>query len=159
MGVKIYNVRGITSGIRISKRLTAQNDLPEAPSYENPTWVSSGDLGTYAFDEEVAITLEYSDPSNVLQHFSISGTLPSGLNFNSIGGTISGFIEDTASATYNFSVSMIAIYGDIITEDFTISSLVTESEIVWNAESDLGTYDSGQSVNEEIEASIVETTV
>lgn len=164
MSVKIYNSRGITSSIRISKKNPFQDSEyapvePQEPSYELPTWISSGDLGTYEQGSEVAIVLEYHDPSNVVDTFSLIGSLPSGVVFNDVGGTLSGYIEDTTSNTYNFTITIYTIYGDNITESFSISSLVTESTIVWHTDSDLGTYDSGQSVNQDIDATVEETTV
>ena len=161
MAVKIFNSRGKTYNVRLSKNLpdVVEENLPEEPVYDLPVWVSSGDLGSFNGGEEVAITLEYTDTSNVLDYFVLSGSLPTGVVFNDVGGTISGFIEDTTSTTYNFTITMVTIYGDEVTESFSMDSVITQSEITWDTDSDLGTYDSGQSVNQPISASVEETTV
>lgn len=163
MGIRIYNSGGVLRGVRLSKNLPEENDdytpEPQEPDYELPTWNNSSDLGTYEYDEEVAITLSIYDVSNVLDDYSIVGELPSGVVFNNVGGTISGFIEDNTSKEYNITISINTTYGDIISKSFTISSLITQSSITWDTDSNLGTYDPGQTVNQNIGARIEQVSV
>lgn len=161
MGVKVYNKVNIGQKVRFSKKIPAhaQEHLPSEPQYELPSWVSSGDLGTYGENEEIAITLEYYDPSNVVEGFALTGSLPSSVLFNDVGGTISGVVQDTTTTNYSFTVDILTIYGDVISEQFSIGTLITEPAIVWNTSSDLGTYDSGETLNQEIDASVEDMTV
>jgi hypothetical protein len=49
-------------------------------------WISFGDLGSFNGGDVVAITLQYTDRSNVLDYFVLSGDLPTGIVFNDICG-------------------------------------------------------------------------
>jgi hypothetical protein len=150
-------------GIRLYKGYSKKNIRigivkPEPIPEENPviviqpTWISNSDLGTFENGEEVSIQLEFSDPSNIVESFILSGSLPPQLMLNTIGGNISGIISDDSSDTYNFIVSMRTVLGDIIQRQFSISTMVFSEQIVWETDSNLGTYNTGDTVNNSIEA-------
>lgn len=160
MGIRIYG-NGIKQfhNIRLSGG-HINNGTPQPPAeIIIPEWITSGNIGTFEYDEELNIQLEYYDPSNIVSGFQLVGTLPSGIFFNNVGATIYGYNESTSSGTFNFQIVMTTVYNDTVVGNFSISTLYTTSDIEWGTDSDLGEYGVGSSINQTIEAFVVESEV
>lgn len=160
MGIRIYG-RGFKQlhHLRLGGG-QINNGNPQPPAeIIIPEWITSGDLGAFEYDEEINIQLEYYDPSNIVSGFQLVGTLPTGIFFNNVGATIYGYNESTSSGTFNFQIVMTTVYNDTIVGNFSISVVYTTSEIEWGTDSDLGEYGVGSSINQTIEAFVVESEV
>lgn len=158
MGIIIKNLNNRISfkHVRMGRPSVSLTQPPDIEEVE-PEWVTeSGDLGTFLFDDEINILFETHDPSNVIASFKLYGSLPKGVFLNTVGGSLYGYIEDDTSKTYEFEIAIVTNRGDEIKQSFSMSTLVTSTEIVWETEEDLGEYGAGAIVDVPITASVVE---
>ena len=156
MAIKLKNFKMVTKALKVKpKRKVVDENLE---SFIDPTWISTGNLGTFEFDDEVTIQLEYEDPSNIVDSFQIiSGSLPQGLVLNTLSGSISGYVESEETNFYEFTIRMNTIHNTSVSENFSINIEVYNVEFLWNNEGDLGEYGAGESINTDIEAEAVES--
>lgn len=145
---KGYSKKNFRVGVVKQKPIPEENPVVVI----RPTWISAGDLGTYESGEEVQIALQYSDPSNIVEEFILTGMLPPGLLLNTLNGVISGYLNESASNDYSFVISMRTKLNQIVQQQFSISTIAYESVIVWETEPNLGTYNVGDSVSGNIGA-------
>ena len=140
--------------VGVVKPLPLEEDKPIV--FTAPYWVSSGDLGTFVEDgSEIFIQLEYVDSDGIISEFFMFESLPNGLRLNQFDGSISGVLAIEESATYNFKIYIRTIQNAVYEESFSISTIKTSNEIVWETDQDLGLYNSGESVNTPISAKVV----
>lgn len=156
-GIIIRNMNATTGITHI--RMGRRNIGFSQPQLEaiDPEWVTeAGYLGEFYYDDEVNIIFEVYDPSNVIASYKLVGSLPLGVFLSTVGGSLYGYIEDTASASYAFDIAIVTIDGTEVVQSFTMDTVITTESIEWETDSDLGTYGAGSTVDQDIEANVVE---
>lgn len=151
-GIRFYSRGMSTRHIRIGvlEPKPHVEDLPIV--FRLPVWTIQSDLGEFQSGDEVSIIMNYTDVDNVIDGFVLTGTLPKGLLFNTLDGSISGFIEETTSKEFSFNIAIRTIQNNFVQQRFTMNTTAYTSQIVWDTPENLGVYNTGDTVNRSINA-------
>jgi hypothetical protein len=125
---------------------------PEPIPVLDPVWTMDSNLGSYNYDDEVYIPLLFDDVSGVVTNVTLVGSLPMGVSLNAQTRSIYGYIEDSQSTSYTFTLRLHTSTGNVIPMEFTMNTVVTTSSIEWETDGDLGSYAAGSVVSQSIDA-------
>ena len=129
--------------------------IPVEPGNNPPAWITEqGLLGIYDELAEITINLDVADPDDDIKFYAISaGSLPPGLNLNTVSGVISGTISSVEQNTqYDFSVRVEDEHGNYDVADFYILVRDTGTHVVWQTPEDLGDSNAGMNYTNKLEA-------
>jgi hypothetical protein len=120
-----------------------------------PVWItSSGSLGSYDESSIINITLQASDEENdTLTYNVVTGSLPAGLSL-STGGNITGTLSHVTSNTLsNFTVEVSDGTNAPVSRNFSMMTYCITPTWV-TASGTLGTFDDGNALNIQLEATV-----
>jgi len=87
-----------------------------------PTWVTPTSLGAYAQGTPVNITIQAldSNPGGSITYSVVSGSLPTGVTFNTSTGVISGTPTVSTPLNYTYTIAATNAGGNTINRTFTL---------------------------------------
>jgi len=118
---------------------STKNTISNLTAGSLPTWITSTSLGSWAQGTPLSITLQASDtnPGGSITYSVVSGSLPTGVTFNTSTGIISGTPIVATPANYTITIAATNAGGNAVNRTFTLGP---DAGPVWVSSGALTTY-------------------
>ena len=97
-----------------------------------PVWVTSATLANFIKTQSYSVTVSATDADggSSITYSTVSGSLPTGLNFNTATGVISGTPTDNSGNPYSYTIRATDSGGNYADRTFTLSQVVADAPTI-----------------------------